>query len=370
VFEGVYPDGTPERHTVADKSSSTILKRIGLAFPGLSIVNEEDVASGGGWRPTVSRRVRGDDDGVGLLHRAPTLPVSELSIFIDPLDGTQEYTEGLWKYVTVSACVARCGVPLVGIIYQPFSQRLYWTRPGTGVNVAFSADAAIDAERALPHSWESEEKEGKLSQHAQCCRADRRPKAGEGAIGNWSKVSLTTPIHPDLLPPGGPNIVISRSHTAEGLLEGLHEFVTSQGYPPFSVNPVGGAGYKLIQVLEGTADAYIHPGSIRKWDICAGEALLRAAGGGLLQWDGKKVDYCLPPLPGEPHGYGGKIGGDGGHEGAGGRRQRIVEGAVRVPGLLAGSSAGLVEALREFSQWWSEKNHKVSVAPHLGSAEA
>ena len=49
-------------------------------------------------------------------------------------------------------------------------------------------------------------------------------------------------------------------------------------------------------------DAYVHVTKIKKWDICAGDAILRALGGKLTDLDGKEVDYrdvklqYMPPL--------------------------------------------------------------------------
>lgn len=44
-----------------------------------------------------------------------------------------------------------------------------------------------------------------------------------------------------------------------------------------------GAGYKILCVIQGLADAYIlSEGSTYKWDSCAPHALLRALGGGVV----------------------------------------------------------------------------------------
>eukprot|EP01119_Soliformovum_irregulare_P019568 TRINITY_DN6227_c0_g1_i1.p2 TRINITY_DN6227_c0_g1~~TRINITY_DN6227_c0_g1_i1.p2 ORF type:complete len:160 (-),score=44.41 TRINITY_DN6227_c0_g1_i1:2-481(-) len=61
---------------------------------------------------------------------------------------------------------------------------------------------------------------------------------------------------------------------------------------PDEVLRVGGAGYKALQVLEGTADVYVFatPGT-KKWDTCAPEAIIRAAGGELVDMHGKKFRY-------------------------------------------------------------------------------
>jgi len=339
-----YPDGSPELHTVADKSSAAVLARVALAFPGLALVNEEDVASGAlvGWRPTQPARGEALEAGASTTSgqglaapRAPTLPLAELAVFLDPLDASQEYSEGLWDYVTVSACVTRCGVPIVGLIYQPFQQRLYWTRPGTAVNVAFSAADAVEAERALPNAW-LEAAAGEGAGSGGCCR--QRQASGRGnssASGAAAAAAL-----------GGLRAVISRSHAAKASTEALRAALP----PDATISPAGGAGFKFIQVLEGAADAYLHAGGIRKWDVCAGEALVAAAGGSVRQWDGQGLDYCLPALPATapPARLEGLVGGAtgaAGGEAALAARKSAVEKVVRVNGLVVAKSSELGEAL-------------------------
>jgi 3'-phosphoadenosine 5'-phosphosulfate (PAPS) 3'-phosphatase len=59
-----------------------------------------------------------------------------------------------------------------------------------------------------------------------------------------------------------------------------------------------GAGYKALQVALGNADVYFHTTSIKKWDICAGDALISAIGGIMTTRKGKNIDYKLFT---EPH---------------------------------------------------------------------
>lgn len=53
----------------------------------------------------------------------------------------------------------------------------------------------------------------------------------------------------------------------------------------------GVAGYKVLEVVSGRADAYLHSSLIKKWDVCAGDALLRALGGRLSALDGSDLQY-------------------------------------------------------------------------------
>lgn len=62
------------------------------------------------------------------------------------------------------------------------------------------------------------------------------------------------------------------------------------------VEGAGGAGYKAWEVSRGAQDVYVHVTLIKKWDICAGTALLEAVGGKMTTLDGSDVDYSSRPV--------------------------------------------------------------------------
>jgi 3'-phosphoadenosine 5'-phosphosulfate (PAPS) 3'-phosphatase len=317
---GTYADGSVERHTKADARSSLLLGRVAASFPGLSVVDEERVALGayGGSDAHGLRRGRGAardarDDGPASRAR---LPVSELTVWIDPLDATAEYSEGgeLTRFVTLSGCIARHGVPLAGIIYAPFSRRLYWSTPAArSVAVAFDVGSAIEAERARAGLWDEP------AVYCDC--------SGEGGVGGPEAqaqrpesasrpLSVISQLEPDSSLPL--RVLVSRSHASSsqktrertqhsaatgkkasevGLT--LHEIFSRAlgGSKSVDIIPAGGAGFKALQVIEKSADVYAHMSGIRKWDLCAADALLRAEGGKLTNWRGDNICYCTPKTP-------------------------------------------------------------------------
>lgn len=50
-------------------------------------------------------------------------------------------------------------------------------------------------------------------------------------------------------------------------------------------------GYKSLQVATREVDAYIHVTAIKKWDLCAGNAIINALGGKFITKEQKTIDY-------------------------------------------------------------------------------
>ena len=46
-----------------------------------------------------------------------------------------------------------------------------------------------------------------------------------------------------------------------------------------------------MSLLENNADLYLHSTKIKKWDICAPNAILNNLGGRLSSRNGKQIDY-------------------------------------------------------------------------------
>ncbi|KAM6279298.1 3'(2'),5'-bisphosphate nucleotidase 1 isoform 2-T2 [Porphyrio hochstetteri] len=162
----------------------------------------------------------------------------ELVIWVDPLDGTKEYTEGLLDHVTVLIGIAYEGKAIAGVINQPYYN--------------YEAGAGAVLGRTI---W------GVL---------------GIGAFG----FQLTE------APAGKHIIVTTRSHSSTLVNDCI------SALNPDSIIRVGGAGNKIIQLVEGKASAYVFasPGC-KKWDTCAPEAILHAVGGKITDIHGNPFQY-------------------------------------------------------------------------------
>lgn len=158
-------------------------------------------------------------------------------MWVDPLDGTSEYTQGFLDHVTVLIGIAVDGKAVAGVICQPYENyqndpqprgRTIWAIVGLGVFGIKRTDAPRD----------------------------------------------------QLI------IVTTRSHGSKAVNDSL------EALQPCQVMRVGGAGHKVLLVIEGRAHAYVFPSAgSKKWDTCAPEAVLRATGGLLTDIHGNNLEY-------------------------------------------------------------------------------
>ena len=176
-------------------------------------------------------------------------------MWIDPLDATQEYTEGkddLLKYVTVMVCIAIKGKPIAGIIHQPYNAN------------------------GKPY------KKGGVTKWAW--------------VGHDSSLSLTQAVEPHSSKNADKvRVIVSRSHPGDVGAVAKSAFEDS-GQTVKQIEAAG-AGYKVLQVVEGRADLYLHTTAIKKWDICAGDAILKATGGQMTTREGEEIDYSFRGSP-------------------------------------------------------------------------
>uniref|UniRef100_A0AAY4BNY3 3'(2'),5'-bisphosphate nucleotidase 1 n=1 Tax=Denticeps clupeoides TaxID=299321 RepID=A0AAY4BNY3_9TELE len=234
----VEKSGADDLQTLADRLvQKSICASLAGRFPRVTIIGEEDLPDEAVEEDLIER-----DQAEEILEKTcppeySCLKEEELVVWVDPLDGTKEYTEGLLDHVTVLIGIAHGGKAIAGVINQPFYN--YQKGPGAALG------------RTL---W------GVL---------------GLGAFG----------FQLQEVPDGHRIITTTRSHSNKVVTDCV------QAMEPHDVIRVGGAGNKIVQLVEGKASAYVFasPGC-KKWDTCAPEAILQAVGGTLTDIHGKA--YC------------------------------------------------------------------------------
>uniref|UniRef100_A0AAQ6IRT5 3'(2'),5'-bisphosphate nucleotidase 1 n=2 Tax=Anabas testudineus TaxID=64144 RepID=A0AAQ6IRT5_ANATE len=230
--------GANDLQTLADRlAQQSICASLSRRFPKITIIGEEELQA---------EDVREDLIETGQAEEILQKPCpaeysglreEELVVWVDPLDGTKEYTEGLLDNVTVLIGIAYGGKAIAGVINQPF----YNYQLGEGANLG----------RTM---W------GML---------------GLGAFGFQLQEV-----------PGDRRIITTtRSHSNKLVIDCV------DAMEPHEVIRVGGAGNKIIQLVEGKASAYVFASiGCKKWDTCAPEAILHAVGGKLTDIHGNA--YC------------------------------------------------------------------------------
>lgn len=93
-------------------------------------------------------------------------------------------------------------------------------------------------------------------------------------------------IHPVTPKVDHPIITVSRSHAGD-----VKDLTRSVFGEKSTILTAAGAGYKVLQVVANNATAYLHSTKIKKWDICAGDAILRALGGTMTTLDDELIHY-------------------------------------------------------------------------------
>jgi len=206
-------DGSPV--TEADRAAEAILlPAIRALAPDIPIISEENPAS----------------------HK---LPPAARFFLVDPLDGTKEFIRPGGKGAfTVNIGLIEDGVPVMGIIYAPALDRLFF---GSRHRGAF-------------------EDGGDNSHHM---IAVRRPVAG-------ARVAVASASHRD----SKTNDWLAAQHINKTIAIG--------------------SSLKFCLVAAGEADAYPRYGPTMEWDTAAGDAILRAAGGRVEAADGTAFTYGKP----------------------------------------------------------------------------
>ena len=182
---------------------------------------------------------------------------NEPTFIVDPIDGTTNFVHG-WPYVSISMGLAVKGEPVVGVVYNPFSGRLYRGVKGEGSFVEEIVNSEVSSERRLPIKQPEPLKSLDGSLVAIEWGSDRSGNNWKVKTETWAKLGRSKEE-------GG-----SMVHSARAL---------------------GSAALNLCAVAEGTIDLYWE-GGCWAWDVCAGWVVLKEAGGMIV--DGNPGTWSIP----------------------------------------------------------------------------
>jgi len=114
--------GAADLQTQADRSAQDcILASLALQHPGLTVVGEEGGLSD---TPVPPAWLVATPDLQAQQLEMPAdlaaVALDSITVWVDPLDGTKEFTQGLLDHVTVLIGIAVGGRAVAGVVHQPF----------------------------------------------------------------------------------------------------------------------------------------------------------------------------------------------------------------------------------------------------------
>ena len=164
---------------------------------------------------------------------------------VDPLDGTRRFIRGSEEF-TVNIALIRGGKPVLGVVNAPAMGTVYFGQEGGG--------AFLSAGHA----------------------------------------GAPTPIYVSQPPARPVRVLANRLHAVSA----VNSYVSALGVTHCrSIS----SSLKFCLIARGEADVYPRMGSISEWDTAAGHAVLKSAGGAVIDLKGRPLRYgkdslCVPPF--------------------------------------------------------------------------
>lgn len=202
--------------TIADRSSHTLIKEY-LDATRIPILSEE---------------------GRDLLYLERC--GWDLFWLIDPLDGTREFIKGNGEF-TINIALMYNNRPVIGVIYVPYTHKMYFCDKEVGSFCSRDIIPSIDASFSIAEIYSTVQ-----------------------------QLPLTNQKHEPIL------IAISRSHNTDETYKEVDKIKAQ--HPKCEVMEQG-SSYKFCLLAEGYIDYYIRTTNTFEWDTAAGELILECAGG-------------------------------------------------------------------------------------------
>jgi myo-inositol-1(or 4)-monophosphatase len=199
-------------------------------------VTRADLEADAAIRALIRERFPGD--GI-VTEEADAVAGGPRTWIVDPMDGTREFVDRVPEFA-VSIALVECGEPLVAVVANPISRIAVCAARGAG-----------------------------------CWRGGERMQVSE-----CRELSLATAI-------------ASRSETERGDWDTIGLWFAH-------VRRMGSIAWKLSAVACSVGDLNVSVHPKHTWDVCAGDLLMREAGGVYLDREGRAADYADPHaiLPG------------------------------------------------------------------------
>lgn len=182
------------------------------------------------------------EEGKGIAYE--TRKDWEYLWIVDPIDGTKEFIKKNGEF-TVNIALIQDGVPILGVIYVPVLQELFYAAKDLGsfkavdVAVTTALDAILNTGKQLPLALQKEQY----------------------------------------------TAVASKSHLSPETVEYIKTLEAEHG----EVATISkGSSLKLCMVAEGQADCYPRFAPTMEWDTAAGSAICKYAGKTVLDWETKE----------------------------------------------------------------------------------
>lgn len=173
----------------------------------------------------------------------------QLYWLIDPLDGTREFIKRNGEF-TVNIALIHQHVPILGVVYAPVTELLYFASAGQG---AF-----------------------RQAKNAACVPIHTRPFKTDALI-----------------------VAGSRSHSDHRVQQFLNNIHSATGKAPELISM--GSSLKICLVAQGSADVYPRLGPTSEWDTAAAHCILKEAGGDILDVQGHALRYNTKQSLLNPH---------------------------------------------------------------------
>ncbi|HUE77528.1 MAG TPA: 3'(2'),5'-bisphosphate nucleotidase CysQ [Longimicrobiales bacterium] len=156
---------------------------------------------------------------------------------VDPVDGTRSFIAGYPEFA-VSVGLVEDGEPVVGVIFNPARNELFWALRGGG---AFG---------------------------------------NRGVAGGQERLRIAEAKE------ARPSLLASRSEIGRGEFE---PFVEAH-----DLLEVGSTAYKMAGVAAGDGDGFLSRGPKSEWDVAAGALIVEEAGGTVTDLNGRRLRFNRP----------------------------------------------------------------------------